>query len=167
MSQLNFQPKTYTLPATAGNPQLSSYKTAQLNAQTQNSLVNSVGGKKQRRKQQYHKTKKGGTTNVVTVPTISTNGVQPLVPTVSPQTNVAKLTSLDLNTQNNAMYDNKVANINNPNTTKGGRYMKKTRKWRGGYLTKWNWECMSGGLRKQRKTNKKRRRTNKRRKLRN
>jgi len=114
---INFQPKPFVLPASAGNPSLSAFKETQSNAISQNNLVNKVGGRK--------KNKITGGADIV-VPTVS-SPVTPLVADTSSQSNTTKLTQLYVNNINNSLNDGKLGTI------------------KGGYLTKWNWGCMSGG----------------------
>jgi hypothetical protein len=125
-STINFQPKPFVLPASAGNPRLSAFQQTQNNAIAQNNLVNKVGGKKRRAKHANHKNKifNGGAD--IVVPTVS-SPVTPLVPNTSTQSNTTKLTQLYVNNINNSLNDGKLGTI------------------KGGYLTKWNWGCMSGG----------------------
>lgn len=124
--KINFQPKPFILPASAGNPRLSAFQETQNNAIAQNNLVNKVGGKKRRVKHAKHKNKiiNGGAD--IVVPSVS-SPVTPLVPNTSTQSNTTKLTQLYVNNLNNSLNDGKLATI------------------KGGYLTKWNWGCMSGG----------------------
>jgi hypothetical protein len=129
---INFQPKPFILPASAGNPMLSAFKQTQGNAVAQNNLVTKVGGKKRSKK--INKIKKiiNGGADIV-IPNVS-SPVSPLVATTSPQSNATKLTQLYVNNINNSSNDGK---LSVPTNT--------TNNMKGGYLTKWNWGCMSGG----------------------
>lgn len=141
-NNLNLNPPAYQLPASAGNPQIASYKTGQMNAINQNSLVNSVGG---RRKKIYG----GENNNSISVPILS-SPVKPLVSDTSAQSGAIKLTDLNAKVIANSSYDNKVAPVNVGGTKK----RRKNKKYKGGYLTKWNWGCMSGGYNKTKKRKK-------------
>jgi hypothetical protein len=110
----------YVLPASAGNPQLSAMNTTKINSINQNSMVNTIGGKRKQKKRKQT-LKKGGSSSIV-VPTISNNGVKPLVPDVSSQSTVTKLTSLSVNNQNNALNDSKI--------TSGGFFSCKSTKYK-------------------------------------
>ena len=118
MSTSTLKVNPYVLPASAGNPQLSAMNATKINSVNQNSMVNTIGGKRKQKKRKQT-LKKGGSSSIV-VPTISNNGVKPLVPDVSSQSTVTKLTSLSVNNQNNALNDSKI--------TTGGFFSCKSKK---------------------------------------
>jgi hypothetical protein len=141
----NVSPIPMVLTSGSGNPQSSALNTTLQNSNAQNALNKSLSGGLRKKYNTY----KGGD---IKVPTVVTP-VKPLVSTQSPQSNVTALTSLNAQVKTNATFDSLAQT---PKPVGGGMYKK-----RGGYVTKNNWGCLSGGYKRKRKYKTKKHKTKK------